>query len=383
MVTVIEVLMLSIILALVAGSMLNLSSNPHWFIRGWDFPRVQILVLAWSAAAILFASEAVTGNSPLLPRWMPLSCAIGLTAWHGFRILPYTRVLPRQAQSTARHKRQDHHSDPSSIRVVVSNVEEENQQYDRWRRVIGQADPDILIALEINEAWAQAAGPLFDRYAHRIIQTQDNWYGMMVLSRLPIRQQRIRYLVQDDIPSIDAEIQLDDDRIIRLIAVHPRPPEPWRDNDAIARDAELTLWGQELSEEDRPTIIGGDLNDVAWSSTTRLFLRVSGMLDPRRGRGFFNTFHAKYWFCRFPLDHIFHSPHFTVSDIHRLPSIGSDHFPILIDLRLEPERRTEHEILEEQDSDQEEVEVRLERACDAPEANGEAVLDSSVHASPK
>lgn len=37
-------------------------------------------------------------------------------------------------------------------------------------------------------------------------------------------------------------------------------------------------------------------------------------------------------FLRFPLDHIFHSDHFTLSSICRLASFGSDHFPLLTEL---------------------------------------------------
>jgi hypothetical protein len=46
----------------------------------------------------------------------------------------------------------------------------------------------------------------------------------------------------------------------------------------------------------------------------------------------FNTFHAGYWFIRWPLDHLFHSRHFTLSFMQRLPSVGSDHFPVLVEL---------------------------------------------------
>jgi hypothetical protein len=52
----------------------------------------------------------------------------------------------------------------------------------------------------------------------------------------------------------------------------------------------------------------------------------------------FNTFHAKFWFIRFPLDHLFHSDHFTLSKIFRLLGFGSDHFALLTELVFEPGR---------------------------------------------
>ena len=105
-----------------------------------------------------------------------------------------------------------------------------------------------------------------------------------------------------------------------------------------------------------PVVVAGDLNDVAWSYTTELFMKTSGLLDPRRGRGFFNTFHAHHWFLRWPLDHVFCSKHFQLNNLKRLKQIGSDHFPILVELTLNYEKKEEN-AKEQLHADSEEMEV--------------------------
>ncbi len=358
---------------LCVGSLLNLSNHPHWFIRGWDFPRVQLVVSAWILVAAYALVRQLGGDASVPPATAFLAMAILLTAWHGFRIIPYTVLLPKQSADTPQRLIADHRDDQHTIRAVMTNVEMENDQYERWISEMKDADPDLILVLEIDQAWLEATSQFIESYPYRVVEPQDNWYGMMLLSRLPLIDHQVRYLVQDDIPSIDAKIKLDDGSILRFVGVHPRPPEPIRGNDATARDAELTLWGLELANDKGLVIIGGDLNDVAWSQTTRLFLRTSGLLDPRRGRGFFNTFHADHWYMRFPLDHVFHSPHFTISKIERLGFVGSDHFPIQIDLRHTPQEFDEHDVFENKESDAEEIDTRIERAQQNEELTGEAL----------
>jgi endonuclease/exonuclease/phosphatase (EEP) superfamily protein YafD len=365
-------ILLASLLFLVFGTLLSLSSNPHWFVRGWDFPRVQIVVIGLMLAAIYGGIRATAGVENVVSAWPFWTLAIALTLWHGFRIMPYTRLLSKQSADTRADLVADHLEDDATVRMVMSNVEMENNQYEQWMQTMRLVDPDLLLIVEIDESWVDGIADFIDEYPHRVIEARDNWYGMMMLSRLPIDRFEVRHLVQEDIPSIDAYVRLNNNTLIRFIGVHPRPPEPIRDTDAIARDAELTLWGQELADEQGPVIIGGDLNDVAWSQTTRLFLRVSGMLDPRRGRGFFNSFHADHWFMRFPLDHIFHSTHFTVSKIQRMQHVGSDHFPIMIDLRYSPTENSEHEVLEKKEGDDEEIRTRLDRADEDETSKGEA-----------
>jgi hypothetical protein len=106
-------------------------------------------------------------------------------------------------------------------------------------------------------------------------------------------------------------------------------------------------------------VVAGDLNDVAWSHTTRLFQRTSGLLDPRVGRGLYSTFHAAYPFLRWPLDHVFFSREFRLRRLERLPAFGSDHFPILVEVSYEPARAHEHEAPRPEPGNRHEVRERI------------------------
>lgn len=378
--TIAEAFFLAILVLLASGSLLNLSTSSHWFIRGWDFPRIQIVLLSLIATLVIVGIGIVRGGPSAIPYAMPIAVTlcVGVAAWHSVRIAPYTMLAPKQARPARPDEIGSMEDSADSIRVVVSNVLMENRQHERWIGTITDVDPDVLIALEVDDRWAERLEPLRDVYPHRIEHPRDNYYGMLFYSKLPIEKHEIRFLVEDDIPSIDAWVRLPSGRSVRVIGVHPRPPEPIRDVHSTARDAELVLWGRELREESAPVIIGGDLNDVAWSRTTRLFLKTGQLLDPRRGRGFFNTFHADHWYMRFPLDHVFHSNHFTIRRLERLPNVGSDHFPMLIDLQCGGETQIDNELLDADHDDEREAEAILEVARKDRDIDSPAVREGRI-----
>jgi endonuclease/exonuclease/phosphatase (EEP) superfamily protein YafD len=161
---------------------------------------------------------------------------------------------------------------------------------------------------------------------------------MHLYSRFPLANSEVRYLVEDDVPSIRTTVVLPSGAKVLVHGLHPRPPAPGENATAKERDAELLLVAREIEEQPCTTIVAGDLNDVAWSTTSDQFRKTSGLLDPRRGRGFYNTFHAKLPFLRCPLDHIFHSTDLALLDLVRLPAFGSDHYPMYVALEHRPHK---------------------------------------------
>jgi endonuclease/exonuclease/phosphatase (EEP) superfamily protein YafD len=186
----------------------------------------------------------------------------------------------------------------------------------------------------------------------------------MLFSRLELVDPQIEFLVQDDIPSIHTRVRLRNGQEINLHCLHPRPPVPNDGNErSTERDAELLIVGREIENDGEPNVVLGDLNDVAWSHTTHLFERISGLLDPRVGRVFYNSFHARHFFLRFPLDHLYHSNHFRLVDFKRLPAFGSDHFPMFVVLNFEPEATTEQAAEPETPGDEAEAEEKIEEVA--------------------
>ena len=202
--------------------------------------------------------------------------------------------------------------------------------------LVNEYQPDVLVTLESNKWWESQLACLEVQMPETIKCPLNNLYGMHVYSRLPLHEKEISFLVEGDIPSMHAILELATGDRVRINFLHPAPPSPTENPESAERDAELVIVARSVAGSDQPIVVTGDLNDVAWSRTTRLFRKLSGLLDPRVGRGMFNTFHVGYPLLRWPLDHLFHSDHFTVLSIQRLPSIGSDHFPLLSRLAFTP-----------------------------------------------
>jgi endonuclease/exonuclease/phosphatase (EEP) superfamily protein YafD len=186
---------------------------------------------------------------------------------------------------------------------------------------------------------------------------------MLLYSRLPLEDARLDFLIEDDIPSMQATVRLASGERVWLNGLHPRPPVPGESEGSEARDAELVVVAKRVQGATRPVVVFGDLNDVAWSRTTRLFQKLSRLVDPRKGRGFFGTFPARYPFLRCPLDHVFHSADFRLVALRLLPNVGSDHLPVYVELSLEPDAAREQEAPEVDAGDEAEAEEAVAAAA--------------------
>jgi endonuclease/exonuclease/phosphatase (EEP) superfamily protein YafD len=312
------------------ATLLPFRRTGKWWIRAFDFLRLQTICIGLATLGGLVGTyDGQVLNLVLIG--LVGSCV----AYYAYRLYPYTLLSPHQVLPATTNDPTRHFC------VLMSNIQMDNQQVAPLLTLITDVKPDILFLLEPNAWWTEQLRSLDHAYPYAVKQPQDNFYGMLVYSRLPLAQTAVKFLVEDHIPSIYAQATLDSGDVIDLYCLHPEPPVPSIDTEE--RDAELLIVGKQVRQAGRPCVVGGDLNDVAGSPINRLFQNISGLLDPRIGRGLYNTHPTYVPFFRAPVDHVFHSDEFRLVALHRLPKIGSDHFPICIKLSYEPEKEEEQE----------------------------------------
>lgn len=318
---------------LIVATLIPFIRNDYWIFRIFEYPRLQ----KWVLTCIILSAYALLTDFQHGYQWAFLASLLANLTYLSYQIypfLPIANLQMKKAGPTAPER---------TFSVMISNVLQYNEETDRLLALIKSRKPSLIVLSETGHDWAKAMEALHDDYPYRVAKVLDNTYGLMLFSQFEIVESEIKYLVEEEIPSIFAQVKMPSGDLFQLYCIHPTPPVPGENIRSTERDKEILLVGKLAKKSPLPVIVSGDLNDVAWSYTNQLFQNISGLLDPRRGRGFFNTFHAHYLFLRYPLDHIFCSVHFQLVEIERLPDIGSDHFPMWVKLAYVPQQKAKQE----------------------------------------
>lgn len=345
----------------------SLIPRDEWWIRGADFPRLQILIIGFIALGLyIFWEHSWTLIDQII--------FVGLVAAQAYQlkmVLPYTFIWKKQVKKVKRQQ-----LDPSKqISLLVSNVLMTNEKYHLLLEQIQRLTPDLVLTLETNSEWQKQLSVIEADYPYRVPVPLDNLYGMHLYSKLKLSDTEVKFILSNEIPSIHTTVTLCSGHPVQLYCLHPKPPSPTEAKDSKLRDAELLIVGDQIKDLDESCIVMGDLNDVAWSRTTRLFQRISGLLDPRVGRRYVNTFHADYPMFRWSLDHVFHSTDFALVHMERLPHVGSDHFPVFVVLQTGRVFDHVQEELEQTEEDEQQAQEAIQEGIEKAEKEEKIVTD--------
>ncbi len=334
---------------LIVAVLLPLVRNDYWVFRILEYPRLQKFILCLLFfLLILFLIDYKNGFAVFTMITLGIS-----VVYLGYKISPYTQLASKQMKDVEGSK------EGNQLKIFTANVYQYNKQYDKMLQQISRQQPDIIFLLETDKLWEKAMDVLIKDYPHCLKEPLDNTYGMLFYSRLEIEDGSIKYLVEKDVPSLEATLKLPSGQLVKAWGLHPKPPVPGEDDRSTAKDKEIMKIAFKAKEEKLPVIVMGDLNDVAWSYVTELFTETSGLLDPRRGRGFYSTFSANHWYMRFPLDYVFCSAHFGLIDMQRMEHNGSDHFAMFSHFEYKP---VLEKVQDQPEADAEEIKEAAEKA---------------------
>lgn len=293
--------------------------NPHWFFRTADFIRLQSLLIQLISLGLLFYfEEEFTTFS-----WILAAALLGSALYQFVKVFPYSFLYPR---------RKPKENSDGHVSILAGNVLQTNDCYSKFIDEVNRFSPDLVLVMESNKAWENGLASLEKDYPVTVKVPLENFYGMHLYSKKKLQNVEVKYQIEDDKPSIFFDYYTHNNSPIFFCCLHPAPPSPSENETSKERDAELMVTGKTIRNINKPTVVCGDMNDVVWSRTTRLFKKMTGMIDPRVGRGFFSTFHANYFFLRFPLDHLFHTRDLYVGEMVRSKNFGSDHFAMYYEI---------------------------------------------------
>lgn len=298
-------------------SVLPFISNQHWIFRIFDFARIQLLVI--HIIMLLLGFVLVENRS--FTFWLYQALLLFFIVNSSVKLIPYTKLYP-----IGKRDIQTRHSE--SISILSVNVYQFNKGHKRLIDLIWEMDPDIILTMESNQEWEKSLSVLDEKYKNFKKIPYENTYGMHFYTRLKVNRMKVNYFTADDIPSVEVEMETKNKERFIFFGVHPPPPSPTEEETSKERDGELLSVAKKVRALNKPVLVVGDFNNVAWAPSSVLFRKTSKLIDPRIGRGFLSTFHADYKLFRFPIDLFFHSPNVFVDEFKTLRHVGSDHLPL-------------------------------------------------------
>ena len=216
------------------------------------------------------------------------------------------------------------------LRVVSFNVLSGNSEREGVLAFVREKQADLVLLLEVSNDWARAVERLSDLYPHRHIVPRDDNFGIALLSRIPWRDVQTVELGQAAVPTIVAQFEIDQHPVV-LIGTHPLPPGSR--SMATLRDEQLVEVAKLVRGQQGAAIVAGDLNTTDFSPCFRDLLATTSLRDSRQGHGIQASW-GPFPFLEIAIDHCLVSPEIAVLQRSVGPHLGSDHRPVIVDLRF-------------------------------------------------
>lgn len=224
------------------------------------------------------------------------------------------------------------------LRVFFANVSERNTRYAEMLQEIASADPDVIVLVEYGWGWHRAFknAPVMAPYVYGSGHLQSHIGSVNLFSRRPLKSEIQNWVNGRAVQTVDIELG---EHTLRLIGLHgPRPiNKPKYDYRGFWQQL-IPL----LTVDPGPLVIVGDFNITQYSSVyTELTEQNRQSAHEAVGRGYAATWpNGIYWLPPIRIDHAFISPEVECLSVTEGNGVGSDHRPLIVDLRVREAAKT-------------------------------------------
>lgn len=253
-----------------------------------------------------------------IARWKKTAVAIGLLAVVNLALVAPLFFGPSRPET-------------SQLRVLSFNILASNRRFDEVVDFIRASDANVVVLHEVTSRWEEEieeAAATFDDWPYEITEARarGDLFGSMVLVEPGAAIESFGFALTD--PRA-IEILLPDG--VALLAIHPLSPSS--EFRAEQNDRQLLFATDWAAGQDGPAIVVGDFNATPWSYPFRRLMASTDLSNSALGFGLDLSYPADgNPLFRVPIDHLLFSDGLAVVDRRLGPAMGSDHFPLTVDL---------------------------------------------------
>ena len=215
-------------------------------------------------------------------------------------------------------------------KIMSVNAYKDNKEPQALAQTIHEADPDVLLIMEMTGRLQAALLPVLERYSYSLETPVRDGFKICLFSKNPLDDKEISHHGPGDTPLLHAKTHING-KLYQVFSAHPKPAL----NGAWHREREIYFSEVEkivAQVNELPVIMMGDFNAVPWEPDFQRFLKHTGLQSTIEGYGYHMTWPVFFPLLGVPMDHILISRNKKYDDLHIGPYVGSDHYPISLNL---------------------------------------------------
>ncbi|MEL6290019.1 MAG: endonuclease/exonuclease/phosphatase family protein [Pseudomonadota bacterium] len=292
--------------------------------------------LTWHLSGILLAGLSATCVAALLRHRagvrMAIICALVIVL--GTVAIPPLRAHLSTPAPLTGASMQSVPKLPGTLRLVAFNTWHGAPDNGRLEAFVQAVSPDVLFVAEFGPRRKATTARLTRQLPYVEGCSYSVFCAVAIFSRYPLFDARIRSRhLRNGPPSVAATMVVSDAQKVRVVGVHlMRPIDSRWGNRSEVRQIAGEVRRDREAPGGFPTIVLGDFNLTPCAENFRRFVLRSGL--QHIGRTLPSWPAQPLNAPQLAIDHAFVSPDIAVVDAWLGPNLGSDHLPLVVDVRL-------------------------------------------------